>query len=77
MTDHTIISPANGKPYASRLLASSEEAQAAVHRAAEAFNTWRTTAISERIRIIGKFVQAFLKKKDEISEELAWLMGRY
>lgn len=76
MTEHTIISPANGKPYTSRFLASSQDAQAAVNRAAEAFKSWRTTSIQDRTRIVEKFVDAFVKKKDEIAEELAWLMGR-
>ncbi|KAI8816166.1 Aldehyde/histidinol dehydrogenase [Fimicolochytrium jonesii] len=76
MADHTILSPANSKPYLTRPLASSKEALAAVHRAATAFPTWRTTPLDTRIALIEKFVTAFVAKKDVLVEELAWLMGR-
>ncbi|KAJ3056417.1 hypothetical protein HK097_007030 [Rhizophlyctis rosea] len=76
MSDYTIISPVNEKPYKIVPLASNSDVDAALSRATTAFPAWKSTPLSERVNILSKFVDAFIAKKDVISEELAWLMGR-
>ncbi|TPX59283.1 hypothetical protein PhCBS80983_g02599 [Powellomyces hirtus] len=76
MPEYTIISPANGKPYVTKQLSSAEDARTAVDRAVKAFPSWRQNPLSERIKVVEKFVDAFVAQKDAIAEELAWLMGR-
>ncbi|KAJ3158457.1 hypothetical protein HDU86_002926, partial [Geranomyces michiganensis] len=76
MPEHTIVSPANGKPFTTIKLASASAASDAVARAAAAFPTWRATPLVNRIALVTKFVDAFIAKKDETATELSWLMGR-
>ncbi|KAJ3168905.1 hypothetical protein HDU88_001232 [Geranomyces variabilis] len=76
MPEHTIVSPANGKPFTTTQLATASAASDTVARAAAAFPTWRSTPLAERIRLVTKFVDAFVSKTDEIATELSWLMGR-
>ncbi|KAJ3029506.1 hypothetical protein HDV00_009555 [Rhizophlyctis rosea] len=75
-SQYTITSPANGKPYKSIPLATTEQVDTALTNAKRAFPSWHATPLSKRVEIISKFVDAFIREKDAISEELSWLMGR-
>ncbi|KAJ3299766.1 hypothetical protein HK104_007220, partial [Borealophlyctis nickersoniae] len=74
--EHQIISPVNGKVYKTIPLATDEDARNTVERARGAFEKWRQVPLAERVRIVTAFVDAFVKKKDPICEELTMLMGR-
>ncbi|KAJ3009421.1 hypothetical protein HKX48_007938 [Thoreauomyces humboldtii] len=76
MSEYTIISPVNGKAHATVKLSSEAQAKEAVGRAAAAFPKWRATPLATRIQLVAKFVDAFVARKDELAEELSWLMGR-
>lgn len=71
-----IISPVDGTLYAERPYLSQPQARQALERATEAQRGWQDTALDERLRILGGAVDALLEQRDELSEELAWQMGR-
>ncbi len=71
-----IISPVDGSLYAERPYLSQSQARQAVSRATEAQRAWRDTALDERLCILGNAVDTLLEQQDELSEELAWQMGR-
>jgi len=70
------VSPADGSVYVERRLAEGSEIQAAVTAATKAQAAWRHIPISERQALLTKAVDAFVAKKEVISEEIAWQMGR-
>jgi acyl-CoA reductase-like NAD-dependent aldehyde dehydrogenase len=70
------ITPVDGSVYVERPLAGGSEIEAAVARAREAQGAWRHMAIAERQALLTKAVDAFVAKRDEISGEIAWQMGR-
>lgn len=70
------ISPVDGSVYVTRDYASQGEIQQALENAAAAQKLWRQTPVAERARICGAMVDAFIAKKDQIAEELCWMMGR-
>ncbi|NIR30616.1 MAG: aldehyde dehydrogenase family protein [Gammaproteobacteria bacterium] len=71
-----IVSPADGSIYAERPVAGSDQALAAVERAAAARQGWRGTPLDERLRILTAAVECFTAEREAIAEELAWSMGR-
>ncbi|WP_053618716.1 aldehyde dehydrogenase [Nocardiopsis sp. NRRL B-16309] len=71
-TEHEVIDPATEEVLATVGLASAEETDAAVARAAAAFPAWRDTAPGERARLLRAVAAAL----DEHGEELARLEVR-
>ncbi|RKS09695.1 acyl-CoA reductase-like NAD-dependent aldehyde dehydrogenase [Nocardiopsis sp. Huas11] len=71
-TEHRVIDPATEEVLATVALASAEETDAAVARAAAAFPAWRDTAPGERARLLRAVAAAL----DEHGEELAGLEVR-
>ncbi|AZT84168.1 aldehyde dehydrogenase family protein [Marinobacter sp. NP-4(2019)] len=71
-----IISPVDGTLYAERPYLGHPEARQAVKRATEAQRAWQDIALDQRLRILSSAVDALLEQQDELSEELAWQMGR-
>ncbi len=70
------VSPVDGSVYVERPYASSDEISAAIETAINAQKQWKRTPVSERAAICSKAIDAFIAKKDEISEGLTWQMGR-
>lgn len=70
------ISPVDGSVYMERPLASDQEAEAALARARTAQADWRRTPLNVRLALLTKAVDAFVAKGPEITEEIAWQMGR-
>jgi len=70
------VSPADGSVYVERKLAEASEIEAAVAAAQKAQAAWRHVSVSERQALLTKAVDAFVAKKSDISEEIAWQMGR-
>ena len=71
-----VISPVDGEVYAERALAVEAEIAAALDRAKRAQQTWRQVPVGERAAILGRAVDAFVARRDEIANELTWQMGR-
>ena len=71
-----IISPVDGRVYATRQLVTPPEIDSAMTRARSAQRAWRAVPVAERVAAVGRMVDALLKKNDEIVPELAWQMGR-
>ena len=62
--------------YVERSLASDREIAAALERARRAQAEWRGVPVAERAAILGRAVDAFVARRDEIAAELTWQMGR-
>jgi acyl-CoA reductase-like NAD-dependent aldehyde dehydrogenase len=70
------ISPVDGSVYVERALATGAEISAALARARAAQGGWAATPVAERAAVLGRAVDAFVAKTDEIATELTWQMGR-
>ena len=70
------ITPVDGSVYVERPLASETEIAEALARARAAQAAWRHTPLAERQALLSAAVDAFVAKKTEIAEEIAWQMGR-
>ena len=70
------ITPVDGSVYVERPLADDADVAAALAAAQAAQAGWRRTAVAERQALLTAAVDAFVAKKAEISEEIAWQMGR-
>ena len=71
-----VHSPSNGEPIVRRKLATSEEAFAVLEQAHTAFECWRRTSLSERLKLMGRMVEVFVAKKQLLARELTVQMGR-
>jgi acyl-CoA reductase-like NAD-dependent aldehyde dehydrogenase len=70
------ISPVDGRVYVERPLAADAEVARALERARSAQPGWRKVPLEERARIVSCFIDAFVARKAQISEEISWQMGR-
>jgi acyl-CoA reductase-like NAD-dependent aldehyde dehydrogenase len=71
-----VVSPIDGEVYVERALAGEAEIAAALDHAARAQKAWREVPVAERAAILGRAVDAFVARRDEIAPELTWQMGR-
>ena len=70
------ISPVDGSVYATRHYASDQDIADCFSSAENAQKHWRTASLSERATLCSAAVDALLKHKDAIAEEITWQMGR-
>ncbi len=70
------ISPIDNSVYVSRDLASEAQIQAVLDKAKSVQKSWANTALSERKALCSKAIELFEANKDEIAQELCWMMGR-
>src|SRR5258707_13447314 len=70
------ISPADGRVYVERPLASGDDIARALAAARTAQAGWRRVPVAERAALIERFVAAFEAAADAIAEEISWQMGR-
>ncbi len=70
------ISPVDGSVYVSLELANKKEIQQILANATSAQAKWRATSLDERKAICSAAIEAFVAKKEQIAEELTWMMGR-
>src|SRR5688572_9963325 len=68
MPTHTVLNPATGEAVTEVALASVEETDALVERAAEAFPAWRDVAPGERARLLRRFAAVVDEHIDELAE---------
>jgi len=76
MTTLRTISPVDGRVYVERPLASAADIDRTLERARDAQRQWRSVPAEERVPVLERFCDAIEKRRDDISEELAWQMGR-
>jgi acyl-CoA reductase-like NAD-dependent aldehyde dehydrogenase len=70
------ISPVDASVYCERVLARSDEVNAALGRAAHAQRAWRSISLAERAAICTRFCDQFETRRDAMALELTWQMGR-
>lgn len=70
------LSPVDGRVYVERPLATDAQVDATLRRARAAQQSWRRVPLSERIAAVGRFIDAFVAKRDAIAEEITWQIGR-
>ncbi len=71
-----VISPVDGSVYVERDLHTQEDINRALSEAVQAQREWKAVSVAERKPYIERFIEAFKKQTDRISEELSWQMGR-
>ncbi|HEX6015612.1 MAG TPA: aldehyde dehydrogenase family protein [Geminicoccaceae bacterium] len=70
------ISPVDGRVHVERELATDARIADTLERARAASRGWRTTPVEERVAVLGRAVDAFVVKRDELAREITWQMGR-
>jgi len=70
------ISPIDGSEYVSRDYADQQQIESALTTAASTQKAWARTPLKERQAICSAMVDAFVANKEQIGEELCWMMGR-
>ncbi|MDH3226061.1 MAG: aldehyde dehydrogenase family protein [Thermoleophilia bacterium] len=70
------ISPVDGRVYVERPLAGESEIAAALAAARRAQRDWKHVPVAERAAACARMLEAFVARRDEIAEEIAWQMGR-
>ncbi len=76
MADMKTISPVDGNLYVERSLASPEQLEEILARAAEAQVSWARTPLAERCAAVSRLLDAVASKADELAGELTRQMGR-
>ncbi len=71
-----LISPVDGRVYATRMPLSEDAAMAAVTRARGAQKAWAARPLADRIALVRDGVARLNAMSDVVVEELAWQMGR-
>ena len=70
------VTPIDGSVYVERPLATGAEIAAALAAARKAQGAWKRVSVEERQRLLGKAVDDFVGKKDQIAEEITRQIGR-
>jgi acyl-CoA reductase-like NAD-dependent aldehyde dehydrogenase len=70
------ISPVDNSVYVERSFADQALIQACLERATAAQTAWAATPLANRKALCTKAIDAFVAKKDQIAEEICWMMGR-
>jgi len=70
------ISPVDGRVYVERALETPAGIDRALDSARAAQRGWGSLTLSDRCRILGRAVDAFVAKANDIAAEITWQMGR-
>ncbi|CAJ0896215.1 13616_t:CDS:10, partial [Entrophospora sp. SA101] len=70
------ISPIDNSVCVVRTLATTDQVYETIDRSWEAFKKWKKVSVKERAKIVSKFIDVFVAKKDELTKELTIQMGR-
>ena len=70
-----VINPANEEVIGEIALGSAKDVDNAVSAAQEAFKTFSTTSVEERLGLLGKIVEAYQSRYDEVAETISKEMG--
>jgi len=72
----TTISPSTNEPILTRNGVSTSDIELLPQTATEAYQSWRTTSLAERQKIIRKAMEILSAKQDDLALELTVQMGR-
>jgi len=70
-----VINPANEEVIGEIALGSAKDVDNAVSAAQEAFKTFSTTSVEERLGLLGKIVEVYQSRYDEVAETISKEMG--
>ncbi len=76
MSSFQLISPVDGSVYATRKYAEAGAIESALANASSAFQSWKNTALAERIALCQEVVRYFKDHAEAWGEEITWQMGR-
>ena len=70
-----VLNPANEEVIGKISMGSSADVDKAVEAASKAFNSFSQTSVEERLAILGKIVEVYQSRYDEIAETISMEMG--
>ena len=70
-----VLNPANEEVIGSIAMGSAADVDKAVEAASKAFNSFSQTSVEERLAILGKIVEVYQSRYDEIAETISMEMG--
>lgn len=76
MTSFDVISPVNGRAFLSIPAAKDAQIAFALEAAEGAFKSWRYSSVDERAQLVEALADELLKRADEVSNSIAWSIGR-
>ena len=76
MSIQKTITPIDNSVYLERPLSTQNEIDNVIENSKRSFQSWKSTSIDDRIKIINKFIDNLIALKPEISKEICWQIGR-
>ena len=76
MSIQKTITPIDNSVYIERPLSTQTEIDNVIENSKKSFQSWKSTSIDDRIKIINKFIDNLIALKPEISKEICWQIGR-
>ena len=70
-----VLNPANEEVIGSIAMGSAADVDKAVEAASNAFDSFSQTSVEERLAILGKIVEVYQSRYDEIAETISMEMG--
>ncbi len=76
MSIQKTITPIDNSVYLERPLSTQNEIDNVIENSKRSFQSWKSTSIDDRIKIINKFIDNLIALKSEVSKEICWQIGR-
>ena len=76
MSIQKTITPIDNSVYLERPLSTQNEIDDVIENSKKSFQSWKSTSIDDRIKIINKFIDNLIALKPEVSKEICWQIGR-
>ena len=76
MSIQKTITPIDNSVYLERPLSTQNEIDNVIDNSKKIFQSWKSTSIDDRIKIINKFIDNLIALKPEVSKEICWQIGR-
>ena len=76
MSIQKTITPIDNSVYLERPLSTQNDINNVIENSKKSFQSWKSTSIDDRIKIINKFIDNLIALKPEISKEICWQIGR-
>ena len=76
MSIQKTITPIDNSVYLERPLSTQSEIDDVIENSKKSFQSWKSTSIDDRIKIINKFIDNLIALKPEVSKEICWQIGR-
>ncbi len=72
MSIQKTITPIDNSVYLERPLSTQNEIDNVIENSKKSFQSWKSTSIDDRIKIINKFIDNLIALKPEVSKEICW-----